>query len=228
MSDQHLAEEDLAKTRDREAMSDALDAGAGGVHLLDAGTKNAPVWLDLFQSLPGLKRILRYFTDFSFVIILFLGLSESWEAFEKLGVQLNFNRPSGDAKILELAPDQGDETLRFVREVFGIEAGDNAISRHDVQEIESLDRGGHQRVVAVIVSLMAAGNVRVALAEGNKLAKLEVLDARTAMPTDYGKRTGRLYVDGLAERTRETAAEGMSTGMVMKRTEGLRAHMVTL
>lgn len=105
MSDQHLAEEDLAKTRDREAVSDALDAGAGGVHLLDAGTKNAPVWLDFFQSLFGLKRILRYFTDFSFIIIFFLGLSESWEAFEKLGVQLDFNRPSGDAKILELAPD---------------------------------------------------------------------------------------------------------------------------
>lgn len=111
--------------------------------------------------------------------------------------------------------------------MFGIEAGDNAISRHDVQEIESLDRGGHQRVVAVIVSLMAAGNVRVALAEGNKLSKLEVLDARTAMSTDDGKRTGCLYVDGLAERTRETATEGMGTGMVMKRTEGLRAHMVT-
>ena len=227
MSDQHLAEEDLPKTRDSEAMSHALDARAGRVHLFDAGTKNAPVWLDLFQSLAVLKRILRYFTDFSIAIILFLGLSESWEAFEKLGVQLDFNRTSGDAKILELAADHGNETLRFVREMFGIEAGNNTISSHDVQEIESLDRGGHQRVVAVIVSLVAAGNVRVALTEGNKLAKLEVLDARTAMPTDDGKRTGRLYVDGLAERTREAATEGMSTGMVVKRSEGLGAHVVT-
>lgn len=112
--------------------------------------------------------------------------------------------------------------------MFGIEAGHNAIGSDDVQEIETFDRGGHQGVVAAIVRLMGAGNVRVALTEGNKLPKLEVLDARTAMPSDDGKRTGRLYVDGLAERTRETATEGMSTSMVVKCAEGFGAHLVTL
>ena len=73
--EKHLAEKDLAKARHAEAMSHALDARAVRLHLFDAGTKNDSARLDLFQGLAGLKRILRYFAEFSLFIKLFLCLS---------------------------------------------------------------------------------------------------------------------------------------------------------
>lgn len=115
MPDHYLAEEDLAKTRDSEAMSNALDARAGRLHLLDAGTQNGSVRLDFSQLLAVLKGILRYFADFSLILKVFLGSSERRQAFEKVGVQLDFDRAPGDAEILKLAADQGDEAFRFVR-----------------------------------------------------------------------------------------------------------------
>ncbi len=71
--------------------------------------------------------------------------------------------------------------------MFGIQAGHNAIGSDDVEEIETFDRGSHERVVAAIV-LVGAGNMCVALTERNKLAEPKILDARTAMAADDGKR----------------------------------------
>ncbi len=227
MPDHNLAEENLAKTRDREAMSDPGDARAFRFHFLDAGTKDRSVRLYLVQGRAVFKRFLCYFAEFPIFCKLFPGLLEGWHLLEQLDVQLDIGFASGDAEILKLAADRGDRTLRFVREMFGIKAGHNAIGSDHVEEIETFDRGGHQRVVAAIV-LVGAGNVRVAFTERNKLAKPKVLNARAAMASDNGKRTGCLYVDSLVERTGEIAAKGMSTSMVVKSANGFGAHLVTL
>ena len=224
----NLSQEDLPETGDSEAMSDAFDARAVRFHLFDASAKKSSARPDCFQRMAGLKRILRYLAEFPIIIKISFGRNERRQAFEKLGVQFDFDGAPGDAEIFELAADHGNETLRFVQVMLGIEPGHNAIGSDDVEEIEPLDRGGHQCVVAAIVSLVGPRYVRVALAERNKLAKLKILDARIAMAADDGKRTSRLHVDGLTERTCKTATEGMGASMVVKRAKGLGAHLVTL
>jgi len=113
--------------------------------------------------------------------------------------------------------------------MFGIQAGDDAVGGDDVHDVEPLDRRGHQRVVGVVVSLMRAGNVRVALAERHKPTKLEIVHARNAMATDDGKRTGSLNIDDFAKWTGEAAVECVSTGMEVECAEGLGGvHLVTL
>jgi hypothetical protein len=228
MLDHNFAEEDLAESGNTEAMSDARDARAVRLHLFDASAKKSSVRLHCFQLLAGLKGILRYFAEFPFIIKVFLGGNERWQAFEDRVVQFDLDRAVGDAQVFEPAADHADGSLLFVPMMFGIQAGDDAVGGDNVHDVEPLDRRGHQRVVGVVVSLVRAGNVRVALAERDKLTKLKIVHTRIAVATDDGKRAGSLNIDGFAKWTGETAVEGMSTGMVVERAEGLGAHLVTL
>ena len=225
--DNDLAQIDLAKARHNETMPDALDARATRFYLFDARTKKSSVRPPRLQSLAGLKWILRYSAELALFRKLLCGRLESWHALEKFGVQFHRHGASRDPEVFELAPNHCERALIFVGMVLGVHAGHDAIGSEHVHDVQAFDRGGYQRVIAVIVGLVSAGNVRIPFAEGNKLAKLKVFDARTAMATDDGKRARRLHVNGRMERAGKMTAVSMRAGTIVKRTEGLGTHAVT-
>jgi len=227
MPDHDFAEEDLAKSRNAEAMSEGLDARASRVHFLDARTKNRSVRLDLIQGRAVFKRFLRYFAEFSLFSKLILCVFKGPHSLKKLHIEIHMHGTSRDAQVLKFGADQEDVALARVREMLRIQARNDAVGGDDVQDVETFDRGGNQRVMAAIIGLMGAGNVCVAFAEGNKLAKLKILDARTPVPAADGKRTRSLYIDVRAERASKAAAERMGAGMVMKCAGRFGAHRVT-
>ena len=225
--DNDLAQIDLAKARHGETMSHALDPRATRFHLFDASTKKSSVRPSRLQILTGLKWILRYFAELSLFRKLFCSRLERWHALKKFGIQFHRYWASRNPEVFELAPHHCELALILIGMVLGVHAGNDAIGGEHVHDVQALYRGGDQRVVAVIVGLESAGNVRIPLAERNELAKLKILDARTAMATNDGKRTRRLYVNGRMERAGKMSAVSMRASTIVKHAEGLGTHAVT-
>src|SRR5262245_11170358 len=84
--------------------------------------------------------------------------------------------------------------------------------------------GGCECVVAVVIHLMAAGDVRIAFLERNEIAKFEIFNAGMAVAADYGQRALRLNINLMVERSREAGTKSVGTRVVVKRTGTFRGH----
>src|SRR5205807_3600540 len=111
--------------------------------------------------------------------------------------------------------------------IFRVHASDNAICGEDVQDIEPLDRGNHQRVVthrAVWFLFAGPRHMCVRLSKGQKLAKLKVFDAGLPVASDDGQRGSGLRIYLILERPREAGTKAMGTSVVVKSAKGLGGH----
>src|SRR4029077_6982362 len=119
------------------------------------------------------------------------------------------DRASRDAQVFEFCADRRKAAFFIVRRMLGVEPGDDAIGGDHIHYVEPFQRRHDQRVIAAIVGLKRAGDVRDSLLERDKFSKLKIFHARTAVASDDGKRAWRLNIDGGLERPREMAAESM-------------------
>src|SRR5262249_4406461 len=109
------------------------------------------------------------------------GLFEGLDLLKQGEIEIHLYRVAADLEVFELAPVHGDGAFGLSLDVLRVESGSDAVGGEDVQHVQALERGGDQRVVALVVALVAARDVRVALFEGDELAEAEVLDARAAV-----------------------------------------------
>jgi putative N-acetylmannosamine-6-phosphate epimerase len=113
--------------------------------------------------------------------------------------------------------------------VLGIHAGDEAVGSENVENVQAFYRGIDQSIVAIVLGLMAAGDVRVTALKRDPFAEAKTINVSVAVAADGRQRRGGLRIDQFVKGTSETSAEGMSAGVIVKRSEvfgfilGLRA-----
>ena len=139
-------------------------------------------------------------------------------------IQFDVDFAAGDAEIFEFAANPRDIAFLFASVMFRIETRHDAIDGENVEHVQAFEHGGCERVMRVVVGLVATGHVRVAILEGNEAAKFERVDARVAMTTDYRQGTLRLNVDLMMKRPSEVCTKRVSTRVEMERTGRLRGH----
>ena len=139
-------------------------------------------------------------------------------------IQFDVDFTTGDAEIFEFAANPRDIAFLFASVMFRIESRDDAIDGENIEHVQAFEHGGRERVMRIVVGLMAAGHVRIAILEGNEAAKFERIDARVAMTTDYRQGALRLNVDLMMKRPSEVCTKRVSTRVEMERMGRLRGH----
>src|SRR5258707_1365202 len=86
------------------------------------------------------------------------------------------------------------------------------------------ENGGRESVVGVVVSLVAAGDVRMPMLELYELTKLKIVHARMAVAAGNGQGALSLDVNLMMKRASEICAEGMRTRVVVEDTGRHRGH----
>ena len=139
-------------------------------------------------------------------------------------IQFDVDFTTGDAEVFEFAADPGDVAFSLIGVMFRIETRHDAIDGENVEHVQAFEHGGRERVMRIVVGLVATGHVRIAILEGNEAAKFEGIDARVAMTADYRQGTLRLNVDLMMKRPSEVCTKRVSTRVEMERTGRLRGH----
>ena len=139
-------------------------------------------------------------------------------------IQFDVDFTTGDAEIFEFAANPRDIAFLFASVMFRIESRDDAIDGENIEHVQAFEHGGRERVMRIVVGLVATGHVRIAILEGNEAAKFERIDARVAMTADYRQGTLRLNVDLMMKWPSEVCTKRVSTRVEMERAGRLRGH----
>ena len=219
VSDQHFAKKHRTKAVHMKAVALARDAGIVGVYLLyDRAKKRSigPWWIDVTTCVKG---ILSYFAESRVIFKGQLCFGVVSNTFEEFGVKFDVDRIAGDSEIFKLAADHGDEAFRCFIRVLGVQAGDEAVGSENVENVQAFYRGVDQSIVAIVLGLMAAGDVRVTALERDPFAVAETINVSVAVAADGRQGRGGLRIDQFVKGTSETSAEGVSAGVIVKRSE---------
>jgi hypothetical protein len=139
-------------------------------------------------------------------------------------IQFDVDFATGDAEVFKFAANPRDVAFLFASVMFRIEARDDAIDGENVEHVQAFEHGGRERVMRIVVGLVAARHVRIAILERNEATKFEGVDARVAMTADYRQGTLRLNVDLVMKRPSEVCTKRVSTRVEMERAGRLRGH----
>jgi len=139
-------------------------------------------------------------------------------------IQFDVDFTTGDAEIFEFAANPRDIAFLFASVMFRIESRDDAIDGENIEHVQAFEHGGRERVMRIVVGLVATGHVRIDILEGNEAAKFEGIDARVAMTADYRQGTLRLNVDLMMKWPSEVCTKRVSTRVEMERAGRLRGH----
>ncbi len=139
-------------------------------------------------------------------------------------IQFDLDFAACDAEIFEFAANPRDIAFLFASVMFRIESRDDAIDGENIEHVQAFEHGGRERVMRIVVGLVATGHVRIDILEGNEAAKFEGIDARVAMTADYRQGTLRLNVDLMMKWPSEVCTKRVSTRVEMERAGRLRGH----
>lgn len=178
------------------------------------------------QLVTGGKRILGYFPKFAVAFEFLCCRLEGGDFFEQIDVKVDFCLATGNLKVLELAANKSEMRLLVIKGVAGGKPGHNAADGDDVEDVHAFGHGSNQGgVMGLPVNLLrAAGNMRIAMFEGDEVFEAEIIDASFAVAADRGERGGSLDFDQMLNGTRELSAEDVRVGVIVERAAGIRSH----